>query len=1344
MIEKKSTQSESIAVVGQWCRVPGADSPVQFWENLCQARTSISRFSREQLLAAGVPATLADHPDYVPSRGVLEGGDLFDAAHFGITPSEAALTDPQHRQFLECAYLALNDAGEGVTGTNRVGVFATQSRNDYLEHCHADMAGEAARRFTADVFNGQAHLATSVAYRMGLNGPALTVQSACSSSLVAVHLACQALRNGECDIAIVGGVSIGWPQVKGHLFMEEGIMSRDGHCRPFDLNASGTVRGEGVGVVILKRLSDAKLSGNAIRSLILASAVNNDGADRMGFAAPSIAGQVDVIRQALARGDIDPGTVSYIETHGTGTRVGDAIELAALREAYALSAAPSSPIWLGGVKANIGHLDAAAGIIGLIKASLVLSHRVLPPQANFSGFGAEAGDDSACFTVATTTTVLPDQDIRRAAVSSFGLGGTNAHIVLEAAPLATAAPSQRPHQLLVLSARSEAALEALQQDLTLTAQRPGPALADAAFTLAACRQPLLYRCAFTGTTWDDIAKVASERHGAPLPVIISQPVAVHCGAQSDLAWPWVADIYQSEQQFRREFDSVAGALFSAGGDDIRLKLASEGPVTAGIESALVQLALLKTLQAWGLDVNSVAGTGAGHCVAAVMAGALSTQSAMALLLAMQISDPIPALRLAVPSAADVPTGITWHTQTGASLALSDAQLPSFWLTTLAAPVCVAPVPYLSVHLGTAPARAPLPCGFSGVGTGHRQFLDWIAQLWCLGAAIDWRAFYVGEQRAKVMLPPPPLHRIAFGKSDRVPATQPAAPVPAAATASLPHADSLSEVTAHLITLVEQILGISNVQASDDFFHLGGCSLTAIDLLDQLRSATQRAISLRTLLDHARLDELAVAVMAIPSCTAAQPAQSQTAEPKTLTASIADIFATVLGLTHVDSDDDFFHLGGCSLTAIDVLGQIRSVTGKEITLRTFLDSPSARTVALAMSPTPGPVALPPTSLVPHTLAAVPVAPNATALASAHSTSTRQSGPSFSVFFFAGEAADTASTNAYELILEAARLADKNGFEAVWVPERHFHKFGGLFPSPAVLGAALATATERVGIRAGSVVLPLHNAVEVVEQWSMVDNLSNGRVGLSLAPGFHPTDYTLQPQNFASRRELFWEGVDTVQSLWGGAAHHATDGLGRPVSVTPYPRPLQKSVPVWITASEGKETFVRAGERGANVLTALLSLDCDALAERIAAYRAALQLSHPGVVGKITIMLHTYVAQDPQQVQEVGIAALRDYLDVHLNFASARAEYQRTNALADDDRQTLLEHATARYVNGASLIGTPEQCAQFADRLFDLGVDEIACLIDFGVSTAHALRSLELVATLPTRDRRSAFREITAAA
>lgn len=437
------TGGTDIAIIGMAGRFPGAGDVERFWTLVRDGAEAITFFSEEELLEEGIPGEIVRDERYVRAKGFLDGADLFDAEFFGFSPRDAGNLDPQQRLFLECAWEALEHAGVDPGRTPSIGVYAGSSTGTYLSRPLRELSY--LPEFMEIVLgNDKDMLATRTSYKLDLTGPSVCVQSACSTSLVAVHTACQGLLSGDCDIALAGGVSVMFPLREGYLFQEDGIYSRDGHCRAFDAAATGTVPGDGAGLVVLKMLDDALADGDTVHAVIKGTAVNNDGAAKVGFTAPSVTGQADVIRAAHRAAGVHPDTIGYVEAHGTGTALGDPVEIAALTRAFRARTGRSGYCGIGSVKAAIGHLDVAAGIAGLIKTVLALEHATLPPAPRFERPNPALDLENSPFSIGTRATPWPSGETpRRAGVSSFGIGGTNAHVVLEEAPPAEPARDRR-------------------------------------------------------------------------------------------------------------------------------------------------------------------------------------------------------------------------------------------------------------------------------------------------------------------------------------------------------------------------------------------------------------------------------------------------------------------------------------------------------------------------------------------------------------------------------------------------------------------------------------------------------------------------------------------------------------------------------------------------------------------------------------------------------------------------------------------------------------------------------------------------------------------------------------
>ena len=557
---RRPSPDGGIAIIGMAGRFPEADNVESFWKNLCEGRECVRTFTREELLSAGIPPEVAGHPDYVPANAILRDIDLFDADFFGIPAREAEVMDPQQRLLLEEAWHAFEDAGyDPARIEGRVGVFAGSSLSGYLVENvlpRRDVV-ESLGGFTVLINNDKDFAATRISYKLDLRGPSVSVNTACSTSLVAVHQAVTALRDGQCELALAGGACVRSRQIDGYRYEEGGVLSRDGRCRAFDAAATGMVGGNGVAWVVLKPLEDAVADGDPIYAVIKGIAVNNDGADKVGFTAPGLRGQSLVIRDALERAGVAPQTVLYVETHGTGTQLGDSIEVAALAENYASEGGRTAPLSLGALKTNIGHLDTAAGVAGLIKTALCLRERTLVPTLHFRVPNPQIRWPGDSFKVCVQTAPFGEStQPRRAAVSSLGIGGTNAHAVLEEAParVADGMPDTTWPVLLLLSGKSAPALEANALALAAWLRRhPDARMRDVAHTLAFGRRHWECRRAVCAATAAEAAKLLREPCASPDPR--------ESGGRATVASPDRGD--GPEAEWRRALES-AGTRWSAG------------------------------------------------------------------------------------------------------------------------------------------------------------------------------------------------------------------------------------------------------------------------------------------------------------------------------------------------------------------------------------------------------------------------------------------------------------------------------------------------------------------------------------------------------------------------------------------------------------------------------------------------------------------------------------------------------------------------------------------------------------------------------------------------------------
>lgn len=640
----------AIAIVGMAGRFPGAASVSEFWRNLRGGVESIVDLSHDELIGAGVGEKALANRSYIRRAALLPGIEEFDAGFFGFTPQAARMLDPQHRLFLQSAWHALEDAGYDPNDTGKtVGVFGTSSTSGYLLHnlmSHYDpnlVIGQGASfdMVALSLSNDKDHLATRVAYQLNLRGPALSVATACSSSLVAVHLACQSILNGECEIALAGGSSIRVPHKVGYWYEAGSMVSPTGHCRPFDIRSDGTIFGSGVGVVVLKSLQDALDDGDRIHAVIRGSALNNDGSTKMNYAAPTAAGQAEVIAEAHAVAEVDASTVSYVESHGTGTPLGDPIEIEGLRQAFSISDEDRpGPCYVGSVKSNIGHLETAAGIAGLIKTILCLKHRAIPATLHYTSPNPELHIERGPFRVRGEDGPWEWDGPLRAGVSSFGVGGTNAHIVLEEAP-AVAEPDISPGpQVLLLSARSAEALAGARAALgSEMADAEEVNLPDAAYTLTRRRREPV-RLAAVVNDQEDAATVLNAAESdnvvlgeAPKTQSADRVVFVFPGQGAQYIG-MARGLHECEPVFREHFDVCASAFSAEMGFDLRAEVfdgtGRNLERTDRAQPALfaVEYALAKLIESYGVRPAALAGHSIGEWVAGTLAGVFDLPTAV--------------------------------------------------------------------------------------------------------------------------------------------------------------------------------------------------------------------------------------------------------------------------------------------------------------------------------------------------------------------------------------------------------------------------------------------------------------------------------------------------------------------------------------------------------------------------------------------------------------------------------------------------------------------------------------------------------------------------------------------
>lgn len=787
-IEKNYELMEGVAIIGMAGRFPGAISVESFWQNLQDGVESLSLFTDIELIGAGVPAALVNDSSYVRVGGVLDNIDLFDAAFFDLNPKEAEVTDPQHRLFLECAWSALENAGyDSSKCESRIGVYAGASLNNYLSFdLKNDLLGSG-KSYQKLIGNDKGFLSTRVSYKLNLTGPSITVQTACSTSLVATTLAYQSLQNYQCDMALAGGVSIRLPQKTGYFYEPGGPLSPDGHCHAFDVKAQGTSVGNGVGVVVLKRVKDAIADGDCIYAVIKGAAINNDGAMKVGYTAPSVDGQAEAIAEAIMLAEVEPETISYIEAHGSGTALGDPIEIAALTKVFRASTEKKNFCAIGSVKTNIGHLDAAAGVAGLIKTALALKHQLIPPSLNFEQPNPEIDFANSPFYVNTKLREWKTGSTpRRAGLSSLGMGGTNTHVVLEEAPTLPVSSPSRPWQLLVLSAKTESALATATQNLSQHLRlHPDINIADVAYTLQVGRRDFSHRriliCSDTQDAIQALNQPASPEVVIQLQESRTRSVTFIFLGIDALYVDMGKELYETESVFRAQIERCCLILRPHLELDLRSVIyPKESERETAVEklqqtyfarSALfvIEYALAQLWISWGISPQAMIGEGVGEYVAATLAGVFSLEDALALVANKSSTKLLQKVRLNPPTIPFISNvSGTWITQ-------AEATDPNSW---------VQPQQLERFNEGIAELlkdnqRIMLKVGcrktlsteestvLTSIPSPHEHhsnvafLLNTLGQLWMLGIKINWSSFYANERRYRLPLPTYPFERQCY-------------------------------------------------------------------------------------------------------------------------------------------------------------------------------------------------------------------------------------------------------------------------------------------------------------------------------------------------------------------------------------------------------------------------------------------------------------------------------------------------------------------------------------------------------------------------------------------------------
>jgi acyl transferase domain-containing protein/NADP-dependent 3-hydroxy acid dehydrogenase YdfG len=647
--EPSEANEDVVAIIGMSCRFPDAHNPAAFWQNLCAAHESVREFSDEELRAAGSDPVNRSLPNFVSRGIILDEIDRFDAPFFGLNPRDAEILDPQQRIFLECAWETLEDAGYDPFRYDKlIAVFGGADLSSYLLNLYSNPELVAAvGPFAITLANDKDHLTTRVAYELNLKGPAVTIQTACSTSLVAVCQACQSLLHYRCDIALAGGSSIWTSQGGGYFWEEGGINSPDAHCRAFDADAQGTVRGSGAGLVALKRYNEAKEDGDHIYALIRGFGLSNDGHEKIGYTAPSVEGQAQAIQAAILMAAVDPETIGYIECHGTATPLGDPIEVAALNQVFRTQTRRGQFCGIGSVKTNFGHLNAAAGVAGLIKTILALHNKMLPPSLNYRRPNPNIDfQNSPFFVVDSLRTWKNGSNPRRAGVSSFGMGGTNAHVILEEAACVSAGSYSREWQILTLSAKTAPALDGMTRNLAdFLRSQPNTDLADVAYTLQVGRRAFGHRRVALAAR-GDLSGAAAALEGNALSPLVSgtatnPPAVVFMFPGQGAEYVGMGrELYDSEPSFREQVDRSCALLRDVLDLNLREILYSKSLQASPRPTSIVQPSLFVTEYAlaslwldWGVTPQAMVGHSLGEYVAACLADVFTVEDALKLVAA---------------------------------------------------------------------------------------------------------------------------------------------------------------------------------------------------------------------------------------------------------------------------------------------------------------------------------------------------------------------------------------------------------------------------------------------------------------------------------------------------------------------------------------------------------------------------------------------------------------------------------------------------------------------------------------------------------------------------------------
>lgn len=890
MLRDETLWEQGIAVIGMSGRFPGAKDVEAYWKLLSQGDQGVRFYTDEELLQAGIREENLHDPQYIKAKGVLDDPVMFDAAFFGMNPREAEWTDPQQRLFLECAYEALENAGwiaDSYPG--RIGVYGGCSLSTYLlNHVIAYGLDQGLGDITSIISSNDKDFLTSrVSYKLDLKGPAVTVQTACSTSLVAVHMACQSLMSGECDIALAGGSTVTFPNHSGYKYQDGMILSPDGVCRAFDSEAQGSVPGNGVGIVVLKRLEKAAADGDFIYAVIRGTAINNDGALKAGFTAPSPEGQADVVAEALAIADVHPETISYVEAHGTATIVGDPIEIEGLTMAYRQWTDVIGYCAIGSVKTNIGHLDCAAGVAGFIKTVLALHHRQIPPSLHFKTPNPQIDFSESPFYVNTALRNWEDAGYpRRAGVSSFGIGSTNAHVVLEEAPLTESEAGMRPWHSLLISAKSEKALAAACEKMAgYLTSNPFTPFEEIAYTTQVGRKAYPFRKAVVCRNAADAQRMlALKPDSAKVRSTAEHPMT----ALILLPWQWegisgLLELYRTEPLFCRELnealekaESISGLSLKAYLNDNHDNLQHNPPQLNSHMKILISVAasysLALVLNHMEHKPDRIGGKDEGEYAAACIAGCCSLEEAFKLALARQdfiengdiekFANTVNGIRFAAPR---IPTfhaemNIALYNESDLAEKIREGSLSSEITEALKDGRWRAIAIGSPLHIYTNEHENSLSC------YDCQSWTSTLAAIWEAGSEMNWQARYVMEKRRRMPLPTYPFERqryeipnsrgfdISYSSLPNAKSNE--RPEETEYPAALEYESPRQYVEEKLIVFFEEVIGVPQIDIHAPFYELGADSLNKMQVISRIREMYPISLNVQELYAAETISELA--------------------------------------------------------------------------------------------------------------------------------------------------------------------------------------------------------------------------------------------------------------------------------------------------------------------------------------------------------------------------------------------------------------------------------------------------------------------------------------------------------